>query len=157
MKIKNFKNKGFTLLLAVLITSIVMAISFGFSAFIIRELHISAIGRESMKALFASDSGAECAFYWEFKSNAFATTSDFSTITCAGWTINLTPKAKWEANQPISFASKFNNGSCAFIKIDKKTYYPTFRIESFGRNIGDEIDCSSNSPNRVERTLRIEF
>ena len=158
MKNRNF-NKGVALLLAVLIMTIVSAISFGFSAFIIKELNISAIGRESMKALFASDSGADCAFYWEFKRNAFATTTISSTITCANSTEIVRPKDDWDSGATTTFQIRFNNGSCAEIGINKKAYpplYDKYRIVSYGRNIGDD-NCNSISPNRVERALKIEF
>ncbi len=72
------RGAGFTLLLSVLISSIILGISVGFSTFIIRELTISAIGRESQKAFFAADSGIECALYWDLKQHAFVSGSMFS-------------------------------------------------------------------------------
>ena len=147
---KNFTihKNGFTLLLAVLITSIVLTISFGFSAFVIRELSISIIGRESQKAVFAADSGIECALYWDFNQNKFATSSPPQTISCAG--------SSYIVGGPCgvsTFTLNFNNGACAVVEVNKIVeIYPGTRIESRGRNT-----CVAGSFNRVERAFRVRY
>ena len=138
-------NKGFTLLLAVLITSIILGISVGFSTFIIRELIISAMGRESQKAFFASDSGIECSLYWDLKQNAFATSST-SSINCAG--SNYTVGG---SSGVSNFTLNFTNGSCAVVTVNK-TVYPQTKINSYGRNT-----CNTSDPNRVERAFEIIY
>jgi len=146
---KNFTihKNGFTLLLAVLITSIVLAISFGLSAFVIRELSISIIGRESQKAIFAADSGIECALYWDFSQNKFATSS-LQTISCAG--SNYTVGGSGGVS---TFTLNFNNGACAVVEVNKNVMpYPGTRIESRGRST-----CVAGSSNRVERALRVVY
>ncbi len=140
------KTQGFTLLLAVLITSIALGISFGLSAFIIRELNISIIGRESQKAVFASDSGIECALYWDLKQNAFATSTS-SQINCAG--ANYTVGG---ASGISSFTLNFANAACAIVEVDKINYYPQTKVDSRGRST-----CVPNSPNRVERAFRVMY
>jgi hypothetical protein len=138
-------NKGFTLLLAVLITSIILGISVGFTTFVIRELTISAIGRESQKAFFASDSGIECALYWDLKQNAFATSST-SSINCTGLYFTVGgPSGISE------FDLNFTNGSCSHVKVDKSVY-PQTKIDSYGHNT-----CILSDPNRVERALEIIY
>ncbi len=138
-------NKGFTLLLAILITSIILGISVGFSAFIIRELIISAMGRESQKAFFASDSGIECSLYWDLRQNAFATSST-SSINCAG-----SSKTVGGSSGISEFDLNFTNGACSHVKVDK-TVYPQTKINSYGRNT-----CNLSDPNRVERALEIIY
>lgn len=143
--ISDKKNKkGFVLLLAVLITSIVLGISVGFSVFVLRALRISALGRESQKAFFASDAGAECVLYWDLKQNAFSTTTT-SSISCAG--------SSYTVGGPSAisnFTLNFTNGSCAAVIVDKTVYLKT-KIDSYGHNT-----CAGGS-NRVERTLEINY
>ncbi len=145
------QNSGFTLLMAVLIASIIMGISFGFSVFVIRELDISILGRESQEAVFASDSGAECVFYWEFAheglaQSAFATTTS-SVISCAGnhYTVG-------GAGVSGPFTLHFDNGACADVTVDKVSSYPLTIVESKGHNV-----CAAGSPSRVERAFRITY
>ncbi len=138
-------GQGFTLLLAVLITSIILGISVGFSTFIIKELIISAMGRESQKAFFASDSGIECALYWDLQQNAFATSST-SSINCTGSSFTV------GGSSGISeFDLNFTNGACSHVKVDKTVYLQT-TITSYGRNT-----CDLSDPNRVERALEIIY
>jgi len=147
MKYFQYKNneKGFTLLLAVLITSIILGISVGISVFVIRELLISSTGRESQKAFFAADSGVECALYWDFKQNAFATSST-RVISCAGSSPTV-----GGVSGISEFDLTFTNGACTHIKVDKTVPFST-TIDSAGHNT-----CNLSDPNRVERTLRVSY
>lgn len=155
MKYFQYTNKkdGFTLLLAVLIASIILSISVGVSVFIIRELLISSVGRESQKAFFAADSGVECALYWDLKQNSFATTSPPHTITC----VNSSPTVNIGCPSPnppcgiSEFDLTFANGACAHVKVDK-TIPSSTKIDSAGHNT-----CNLSDPNRVERSLRISY
>ncbi len=143
---KYINNKdGFTLLLAVLITSIILSMSVGISVFIIRELLISSVGRESQKAFFAADSGVECALYWDLKQNAFKTSST-QAISCAG-VFPIVGGASGISN----FDLTFTNGACVHVKVDK-TIPSSTKIDSAGHNI-----CNLSDPNRVERTLRVSY
>jgi Tfp pilus assembly protein PilX len=142
---KNNSTKGFTLLLAVLITSIILGISVGFSTFVIRELIISAMGRESQIAFFASDSGIECSLYWDLQQNAFATSST-SSINCAG-----SSRIVGGSSGISEFDLNFTNGACSHVKVDKTVYHQT-KIDSYGRNT-----CNLSDPNRVERALEIIY
>ena len=147
IKSKSSNRKGFTLFLAILITSIVLGASIGFSIFVLRELRVSAIGRESQKAFFAADSGAECALYWDLKQvpSAFSTTTT-STINCAG--------SDYTVGGPSgisNFTLNFDNGSCTTVKVDKNNY-PNTIIYSYGHNT-----CDSSDPNRVERALNLIY
>ncbi|OHA15475.1 MAG: hypothetical protein A3A10_02245 [Candidatus Tagabacteria bacterium RIFCSPLOWO2_01_FULL_42_9] len=137
---------GFTLLFSVLIMSIALAITLGFSGFVIRELIVSGLGRESQKALFASDSGMECAIYWDVKYNSFAT-STVSNIRCAG-----SDYAVGGISGVSNFTLNFANGTCAEVLVDKVSAYPDTLIESRGRS-----PCSSGSPNRVERAFQVRY
>jgi len=146
---KYFKNTndkmGFTLLLAVLITSIILGISVGISVFVIRELLISSTGRESQKAFFAADSGVECALYWDFKQNAFEPSST-RVISCAGSSPTV-----GGASGISEFDLTFTNGACTHVKVDK-TVPSSTTIDSAGHNT-----CNLSDPNRVERTLRVSY
>ncbi len=144
-------KEGFTLLLAVLITSILLTVSMGFSVFVLRELAISVIGRESQKAVFASDSGIECALYWDFvhsglSQSAFATSST-SVISCAG----SNPTVGGPSGIS-NFTLNFDNGACAAVRVDKIASYPNVMIEAKGYNT-----CAPGAANRVERAFRVIY
>jgi len=89
-KNNNIKAKrGFTLLIAVLATSIILSISLGIFDVITKEIKLASLGRESQIAFYAADAGLECAFYWEIRhpnstESAFKKTTDGQNITCGG-------------------------------------------------------------------------
>ncbi|MDQ5912570.1 MAG: hypothetical protein QG568_785 [Patescibacteria group bacterium] len=88
--LKNKKAKGFTLFLALIVSSLVLAIGVSMGTIILKQLIFSNSGRESQLAFYAADSGAECAVYWHRKDingalaeSVFSTSSPaFSEIFC---------------------------------------------------------------------------
>ena len=149
MKIKSY-NSGFTLLLSVLVVSILLTISMGFSVFVLRELNIAIIGRESQRAVFASDSGIECALYWDFVHGGLSKSafdiSGTSAISCSG----KSPMVGGPSG--ISdFRLNFDNGACVDVKVDKRNP-PDTKIESKGYNT-----CDDGARDRVERAFRVVY
>ncbi len=72
---KNFKLKenitnrsdGFTLFVAMIVTTLILAIGLSIGNIILKELALSSSGRRSQIAFYAADSMAECALYWDKK------------------------------------------------------------------------------------------
>lgn len=64
--IKN-NQKGFTVLYAVLVSSLVLAIGVSIFNIAFKQLVLSSQVRESQFAFYAADSGLECALYWDFQ------------------------------------------------------------------------------------------
>lgn len=74
--------KGFTIFFAVLVSSLALAIGLAIYDLLIRELELSKTATESQYAIYAADTGAECALYWDSKApplngfpSVFATSS----------------------------------------------------------------------------------
>lgn len=139
---KNVSKKGVTLLLAVFISSIALAMSLGIFIIIFGELGISGTAKESMVALYAADSGVECALYWDIKQQAF---SGQSSISCAGsaFTVGQSELSVFDLN--------FSNDSCAHVQV-RKTGQKTI-ITSLGENIA----CGASSHRTVQRGLEVKY
>jgi hypothetical protein len=70
-------TKGFAMLFAVLVSSLLLAVGLSIFNITVKELTLSAAGRESQFSFYAADTGAECALYWDFKgTDIFATSTD---------------------------------------------------------------------------------
>jgi len=146
---KKQQERGITLLLAVLLSSILIAIGLAIFNITIKELILSSIGRESQFAFYAADTGTECALYWDQKGNAFSTSTDTS-ITCDSEIITVT---QVPLDTPTTF--KFDvDGYCAIVTVIKSDTHPRTKIESRGYNTN--CDASAN-PRRVERALRVTY
>jgi len=72
-------SRGFTLLLAALVSSIVLAVGAAIFGIAQKQVLLSAIGRDSQFAFYAADTAAECALYWDFRCNYFATSTELTT------------------------------------------------------------------------------
>ncbi len=87
MKKMHATNRGFVLLLAVLVSGILLALGVALYNIASKELILSSSGRDSQFAFYAADSGIECALYWDAKHDAFATTSSLTQVTCGSGTL----------------------------------------------------------------------
>ncbi|MSU73650.1 hypothetical protein EXS56_00760 [Candidatus Kaiserbacteria bacterium] len=75
-------ERGFTLLLAALVSSIVLAVGAAIFGIAQKQVLLSAIGRDSQFAFYAADTAAECALYWDFRCNYFASSTAFINASC---------------------------------------------------------------------------
>lgn len=69
---KYFKNnisfkdkKGFTLLFAILVSVLVLAVGASIISIALKQVILSGAGRESQFAFYAANTGLECALYWD--------------------------------------------------------------------------------------------
>lgn len=80
-----FRNKaGFTLFVALVVSSMLLAVGFSLSNIILKQLVFSNSGKESQLAFYAADSGAECALFWDRKDASGFTTIDGAFATSTG-------------------------------------------------------------------------
>lgn len=162
------KQKGFTLLFASLVGSLLLAIGIATFNIVLRELDLSSIARESRFAFYAADSGWECAFYWDRQRPAvFATSTESrsipnpTTIQCPSGNVgvgNIGVASTRSARSAISqFRVPLDGAACADVVVTKDDAdgdkISSTILEARGKN-----DCTANSnPNRVERAIRVRY
>lgn len=61
------RKKGFTLLFAVIISTLVLAVGASIISIALKQVILSGVGRDSQFAFYAANTGIECALYWELK------------------------------------------------------------------------------------------
>lgn len=158
MAVKKESQSGFTLFIALIVSSLLLAIGFSLSTIILKQLVFANSGKESQLAFYAADSGAECALYWDRKDidgitivgGSFATSSSaFEDIFCGtggsyltGQVGNFSKSVSPDGLQATTTfyvdysdrntADNPNHKACAFVTVSKW------------------IDSSSGSP--VDRT-----
>jgi hypothetical protein len=168
-------KKGYTLLFAVLISSLMLGIGLAILTISRKELLLSSAGRESQFAFYAADTGAECAMYWDFgQRDAYNQSTPSPTIRCNAQVIPLSRNNQIATTQTDTYtfttslsidSARAVDRPCAYVTI-YKTYEPAVNpppgspayqikntvIESRGRNT-----CDTNDPRAVERALRIKY
>lgn len=135
-------NNGIALLIAVLVSSIALAIGIGVHSIFFRELRIVRNLPPSLVAHYRSEAGAECAqYWWNISRDVFDITKPTGhtvTITCFGQTLVGTFD---EPSKTYTFPQvNFPDGSCVFIQVTKKNSShpnclggPGKRVDSYGR------------------------
>ncbi len=68
-------KRGFTLLLAALVASIVLALGSSIFTIAKKQITLSSLGRDSQFAFYAADTVAECALYYDVRFSSSATSS----------------------------------------------------------------------------------
>lgn len=151
MKNKNQNSKlGFAILYAVLVASLLLSIGLAIFNLTIKELLLSSLGRDSQFAFYAADTGAECALYWDFEEDAFAT-STTSTINCGG--VDIPNMGGGGYGVPSIFTIDFSpEPYCTTVSVTKYTAPVRTVVEARGYNT-----CDTANPRRVERAIRATY
>jgi hypothetical protein len=154
MKNNNKKNKiyntGFAMLYSVLVASILLSIGLAIFNLTIKELLLSSLGRDSQFAFYAADTGAECALYWDFQEDAFAT-STTSSIECASTVIENMGGVGY--GTPSVFTIDFSpEPYCTTVSVTKYDSPKKTVVEARGYNT-----CDTTNPRRVERAIRATY
>lgn len=167
-------QKGSALFFAVLLGSIVLSLGLLISSVSFKEFQFSFFGKESQTALYAADTGLECAIYWD--TYAYSPTSAFpdnsaalpaQTISCLGsGSFTPTVTSANASSATTEFYLKFssnNNDPCVHVTVIKTLVGPNIRttIESRGVDESDKgaSDChaASGQLRRVERAIRVRY
>jgi hypothetical protein len=166
---KNNKQNGYTLLFAVLVSSLVLSVGISILTIGKKEFLLSTAARESVHAFYAADTGLSCAVYWDSQSKFSTSTPNLDPIPCGGSYSNRLfmtgPEAGGEY-KTFFHIKNGDNGSCARVTVFQKyddssgTNIPVTTIESRGYNMGwNSVDstCTIKSVKRVERAIRYTY
>jgi hypothetical protein len=177
----NKNKKGFTIFFATLVASLALAIGIAIYDITIRQLALSSTVQQSEYAIYAADTGAECALYWDAKyggsGSAFATSSasapPYSGIVCGSFDVAAqgtpptpfqTENSNWShwgvvANASAAtttFSMTFPGVTyCATVQVGKTitgTGAISTTIYSHGYNT-----CAVNAQSQLERELRVSY
>ncbi|MDE1924814.1 MAG: hypothetical protein KGH79_01380 [Patescibacteria group bacterium] len=166
--------KGFTLFFAVLVASLALSIGIAIYDITVRELSLSATVTQSQYSIYAADTGAECALYWDAKctagscsgGSAFATSTTYTGATSGAGlncnsidiTANTTPAPDWTVSSAANAATTTFTINftplpyCATVTVAKVGNPPTTVITSHGYNT-----CANNGALQIERVLQVNY
>ena len=153
---KTKENKGFVILFAVTISSILLSIALGVMNVSLNEVRFSTSARATNDAFFAADTGAECALLHDRSAAADNAFTGTASMNCVGGPITLSGSdPSW--NFIIAGLGSLGQ-SCAKVTVIKTFIDPyTFTtVTSKGYNIGDSA-CESSSSNRIEREIKVSY
>jgi len=154
-------------MLASLLASLLTAIGLAMYTIAKKEVVLSSLGRDSQFAFYAADTGAECAMYWDFKYDAFATSTVYSSTSnpakCDNQVLKDFPTTWGEGKSDGvkglggTYVSSFwfqPDGYCVYVTVTKQNINPRTKVEALGYS----TPCNqSNNPRRLERAVRATF
>ncbi|MEX0933706.1 MAG: hypothetical protein WD003_00375 [Candidatus Paceibacterota bacterium] len=158
---RTYTQKGYVLLLSVLISGIILAIGVGIANITIKGLILASTGKNSQYAFYAADSGGECALYWDINGDGsgsvFATSSEStpptSGIECSeqdiaeSWNvIDTTP-----TTATTVFVFNITGGGCTQVFVKKTNSGGNTDLEAHG------LSSCLESARRVERVLKVSY
>jgi len=162
---------GFTIFFAMLVGGLALAIGVAIYDLTVRELDLSGTATQSQYAIYAADTGAECALYWDLKctatdctsrgaaNSAFATSSysvtPSSGIVCNG--VDVAPvKTTIITAATTTFTVTFlPQPYCASVRVEKSGNPSQTIITSKGYNTACPPAAAGTS--RLERVLQVTY
>lgn len=167
------RQRGFTLLLAALIASIVLVLSSSIFSIAQKQVRLSSIGRDSQFAFYAADTAAECALYYDIRFHAFGTNvaataasivcdkaADGSDLTVASTYVQGTGAATSTFqmdlfSRDIAADAPSSAINCAQVTIAKNATAPFTVIHADGYS----TSCATiaTSPNALQRSVQLSY
>jgi Tfp pilus assembly protein PilX len=149
-------NRGFALLIAVILASVVLAVGIALLDIAYKQVILSSSAKNSQFAFYNADSALECALYWDQKFNSFSYSapSPAGTITCNNTAVvaNNPYNPIIGSNRVTTFSlSCPGGGSSGNVTIYKSSTGST-EIYANGYSV-----CDANNPTRIERGLKIRY
>ena len=152
-------RKGFVILFAVMLSSILLAIGLGVSNIAFREVKFGTSAKDANDAFFAADTGVECALLNDKEGSTSFSNTISGEIQCALQTVNLVGDNEtfWTFNIVVLGS---NGRSCAQVRVDKDIILGTTIIVSKGYSSDDQnsdnTSCNPSS-NSLERELEVIY
>jgi hypothetical protein len=138
---KTTQKKGAVLLIAILVSSVALAVGFGVYNRTYRELVFASFWKQTQVAFSAADSGLECALYYELHPTV-------DPVACFGTTILPATWTPGELTDSDGFDLTVPGGGCVNIRIEWNTILLATTTKARGYNT-----CDAANPRRVERGL----
>jgi hypothetical protein len=180
---KTFQKKktGFTIFFATLVAGLALAIGLAIYDVVTRQLSLATTVSQSQYAIYAADSGAECALYWDSKYNGSGSVFPTSTasvpatsgIVCGSYDVaaNGTPPASF-GPQPTGWTTwtvdAIANAATTTFTLTFPSYAYCAKVEvgkvlNSSGTISTNIfshgynTCVPNTPGQLEREFKVNY
>ncbi len=148
-------QRGFTVFIAALVSSIVLALGISMFDIALKQLALSSLGRESQFAFYAADTAAECALYWDIRYDLFNSSTATRQPTCDSQPISVQGT---RGSYPYTLTFRFApNGHCADVSVTKSLDPVTSSIKTVIRGDGFNTSCATIATSRTALQRSIEY
>lgn len=159
------QKRGAVLLIAILVSSVALAVGFGVYNRTYKELLFASYWKQTQVAFSSADAGLECALYWELHPPVGNTTffptflepapgptpTNDGSFSCFDQSFSWTLVGVPTGGIATSTFSSTSAGGCVVVEVVKNSIATTTMITARGYNDA----CTSTNPRRVERGLKV--
>ena len=143
--------RGFTLLIAVILSSVLVAVGLALVDIAYKHVILSSTARNYQVAFYNADSALECGLYADQQFNAFSATVATTSIRCNSQTVAVTASTVGAVRTSTMTIPCTPTGSNARVTITKNTSGAT-GIYATGYS-----SCATTDQRRVERGLKVTY
>lgn len=156
----NKKQKGFVILIAVLVSMILLSIGIFIASVATREIQLSSSAKGSQAAFFAADSVLECALFKEFKRGGFrggptanGTTWYTEKISAEAYLECNEKRFTWEVSKAVTLIDKNNISYDAA----KHVYYISFadNLSDGGDDVINQSDITGDESTKFKPYVKL--
>lgn len=146
--------RGFTLLIAVILTSVLLSVGLSLIDTAYKQLLLSSTAKQSEMAFYIADSALECALYHDQRLGSFSFTTPAANISCNGQTapITLVSLTGTVRTSSVTFPCITGGGTSQGSITVYKNISGATAIYANGLS-----SCIATDPRRVERGLKITY
>lgn len=144
--------RGFTLLIAVILTSVLLAIGLALLDVAYKQVVLASTVKQSETAFYSADAALECALYWDQKRGAFSYSTPLASINCGSRAIAVTSSVNGSTRtSSFTMTCPDGTGTRATVVAYKTSAGAT------GLYASGYSSCITSDPRRVERGLKVTF
>lgn len=148
-------EKGFTILLAALVATLVLALGISVFSIAQKQIILSSLGRGSQFAFYAADTAAECALYWDVRFARFPTSTLVTVPNIACDSEDIIVSVTDVSGSIVSTFDFEPNGYCASVAVIKDPVDGSTLIEADGFSTEcSEIDTSTRA---LQRSVELSY
>lgn len=147
-------TRGFTLLIAVVLSSVLVSISLSLIDIAYKQIVLASTATQSGYAFYNADTALECALYWDQKHNAFDYTRPMaaSLLICGNQAVTGYTVTSGGGFKQTSFSVPcVGGGTASSVTVEKNSSGGT-RLYGNGYNT-----CATNDVRRIERGLKATY
>ena len=172
-KIKNYKKfykypitkKGFVLLFAVVVSSILLSVALGVSNIALKEMIFSTSAKDGNEAFYAADTAAECTLFYDSSSlvdNVFIGINPIPPTYCNDRQFTFIEKSISDAGFDSTFTFTIyglgsSGKSCATVTVNKMNDNSKTKVTSIGYNNSETLTSCIPIAASVQRVIEINY
>ena len=143
------EKRGFTVLFAVLISSILLSIGIAILDLTLKQFTLSSVSKDSQIAFYAADTGQECAMYWDHVNDQTGATSSSSFATSSASVVSNPPSTMTCEGSLIDTATA---GAGNYLLANSNNATTTFWIHYVGGATSVSAPCASIVVSKTSNT-----